>query len=88
MLESCEDIHLELQRELEDECGKTYKEFAMKFRTMSDWIKQAKLEIKRRKGEKLKQENEEKERLRKEEKGDQLRREEKEDALGKGRGKA
>ena len=67
LLESYEDIHLELQRELEDEYEKTYKEFAVESKTMSDWIKKAKLEIKRRKEENV--------RLRMEEIEDQIRRE-------------
>ena len=52
---------------LEEECEDKYKNYASKYKMITDWIKKAKVEIKRRKvakctqEEQLRKENEEKE---------------------------
>ena len=92
LIDSFEGIHVELKRELGDRYQETYPNFAEKLKPMTEWVKNAKLEIKKQKLEKLKQEREKeekKERLRKEKEGKEeklrVEREEKEDRLRKER---
>ena len=47
LLESYEEIRLELKRELNDEYEETYRNFEINSKIMTDWIKKAKLEIKK-----------------------------------------
>ena len=51
LLESYEEIHIRLKRELGDEYDKTFPNFEQDVENMSYWIRTAKLEIKRRKQE-------------------------------------
>ena len=78
LLESYEEIHLELKRELNDEYEETYKDFEIKSKIMTDWIKKAKLEIKKKKVQRKQEEKEEKFMKEKEEREDRLKKEEKE----------
>ena len=88
LIEIYKEIHPELRRELEEEYEDKYEKYASKYKMITDWIKKAKVEIKRRKvvkctpEEQLRKENEEKEvRLRQEErkeKEEQVCREEEE----------
>ena len=83
LIESYEEIHIELKRELDNEYENTYTDFEDKVKLMTTWVKNAKLEIKKKKEEKRRRENEEKgEKLRKEkeEKEEKLRKEKEENA--------
>ena len=73
LIENYEEIHIGLNRELGDNYENTYEDFNKKVKKMTEWVRNAKLEIKKRKIEK----EEKEEQLRKEEeKEEQLRKEE------------
>ena len=59
LLESYEEIHLELKRELNDEYEETYRNFEIKSKIMTDWIKKAKLEIKNKIIQRIQEEKDE-----------------------------
>ena len=65
LIESYEEVHIELKRELGDQHETQYVEFEEKYKSMSDWVINARLEIKRKKIEQLKIELEKEEQLRK-----------------------
>ena len=62
-IEAFDEIHIELERELEDEYSETYKDFSV-LQSAKSWIHAARVDIKRRKVEKLKVEHEEAEKSR------------------------
>ena len=76
LIEKYEEIHVELKRELDDQYDVMFGDFAAKLKIMTDWVKKAKTEIKRRKIEKF--EKEERVKKEKEEREEQVRREKEE----------
>ena len=72
LIEKYEEIHVELKRELDDQYDVMFGDFAAKLKIMTDWVKKAKTEIKRRKIEKF--EKEEIVKKEKEEREEQVRR--------------
>ena len=51
LIDMYEEIHVELKRQLKDNYEHSYPDFEDKLKTMTDWVKTAKLEIKRKKVE-------------------------------------
>ena len=56
LIEKYEEIHVELKQELSVQYDQMYSNFAAKFKTMTNWLKTAKIELKRRKREKQEKE--------------------------------
>ena len=61
LIDTFEDIHVELKRELDDKYEEAYPKFSEKLKPMIDWVKNAKIEKKRKKVEKLREEREKEE---------------------------
>ena len=51
LIDIYEEIHVELKRQLKDDYEKSYPDFEDKLKIMTNWVKTAKLEIKRKKVE-------------------------------------
>ena len=67
LIEKYESVHVALKRELKNEYAETYKDYDKNILMMIEWLKYAKMEIRKRKADKGRKENEEKdERIRKE----------------------
>ena len=56
LIEKYEEIHVELKQELSVQYDQMYSNFAAKFKTMTNWLKTAKIGLKRRKREKQEKE--------------------------------
>ena len=53
LLESYEDVHIELERELGDDYGESYKDYADTIAKVTKWLKDSKIEARKRKSEVL-----------------------------------
>ena len=58
VIESYENVHVMLRRKLGGEYGETYEEYGSNMKKLNDWVRNAKVEIKRIKKEKVKEQSE------------------------------